>query len=522
MVKTLSWTACALLVGSLYAMAARATGEGKLRVVKFGDNVFIRSRFDRRRDLVVRVGKGRNRQINFANARLVNVSAGMSEKEFRTGTLIHANGDDSTPWNINGTYIGANHGCSDARIVTAADHGLTTADLGMLWTDEAGAQFCLLKIVDNDRVWFLPPSTGKSDIWRFNRRYAGSTLKNKAGRAIAFTNVRMVQLRPSCRIKAQQYLVDGQTPLADGEPAACGFFDIVEEYDIINPAAVVQDFLDHPGEERNFVAAHLAGVIRNRITYRFYPNGACVLHHKATALQKFRIGYMGFIQSAKLYQGKYATQEYYIPKTRPFTQDDTVYDFRAIQDYTARPKSPLRFNAGSKNIEDPRNLPERFIQFLGRKDGERTVREVGYALGYSLIHGLTRPAVRAKNAANALMLYTSTKTYPTAVDSKMGPSIPAGTEFDCIAYRHYFNPAAQPNATCFYWHKEGDDTVAYADYHKAVDRDALKLPADLVGKNIAIIEKTPSLTLHTRGAVPAAGVVVSVKGDYGYVVFKIR
>ena len=508
-----------LPVCTLAASRGTALAE-KLRVVKHGKYVFVRSAFSTQHDLVVKIGKGTNRQINFSHVRLVHPTAAMSEKALSTGTRIHNNGDDSTPWNINGTYIGANHGCSDARVVTAANHGLTAAGLGTLWADEAGAKFCLLKIADKDHLWFLPPSTGKGDTWRFNRKYTGATLKNEAGRTLTHTELRMVQLTPASRIKTQQYLIDGKAPLVDGEPISCDFFDIVEEYDIINPASIVQDFLDHPGEARSFTADHLAGVIRNHITYRFHPNGANVVHTKSTALQEFRIGYMGFIQSAKLYTGKYDTHEYYIPKTLPFTQDDTAYDFRAIQDYRPGPKSPLLFRESRKNIEDPRNLPERFIQFLGRKDGDKTVREVGYALGYSLINGITQPAVRANNAASSLMLYTSTKTYPTAVDSKMGPIIPAGTEFDCVAYRHYFRPAAQPNATCLYWHKEGDDTVVYADYHKAVDRDVLKLPAELAGKKISVVEKTRSLTLHTTETVPASGVVVSVKGDYGYVVFK--
>jgi hypothetical protein len=46
-----------------------------LRVVKHGDYVFVRSAFSSHQDLVVRVGKGSNRQINFSNTRLVPVSA---------------------------------------------------------------------------------------------------------------------------------------------------------------------------------------------------------------------------------------------------------------------------------------------------------------------------------------------------------------------------------------------------------------------------------------------------------------
>ena len=515
-----------LLMAAFTAVPLLSRAGESLRVVKQGDYVYVRSAFSRERDLVVRIGKGSNRQINFANTRLINKAAGMSARELDGGELIHGNGDDATPWNINGTYIGGNHGCSDARELTSEGHGLTAADLGSEWTDEAGTKFCLMKIADKGRLWFLCQNVGKGDIWQFKRRYVGSELKKAAGgRGLPFSKVRMVQLRPACRIRRQDYLVDGTTQLADGKPVSCRHLDIVEEYDIINPASVLADIVSHPGEQRDFTADHLDAVISNHIVYRFYPNGANVIHYKAKALQNFRLGYMGFIQSSKLYRGKYDTHEYYIPKTLPFKQDDKTYNFRELQDYTSRPPSPFRFSTANRNIEEPQNLPDRFIQFLGRKQDGKTVRHVGYALGYSLVHGLTKPEQRAKNANSAIMLYTSSKSYPVAVNSKMGPLIPAGTDFHCIAYRQYFCPAEQPHATCVYWHEEDGDTIVYADYHRPTDRDVLKLPAELTGKTIAFVEKTPSLTLHTDTVVPADGLVLSVADDYGhygYAIIRIK
>lgn len=85
---------------------------------------------------MVRVGKGSNRQVNFAGARLVARASGMAEKELNAGRLIHGCGGESTPWNINGTYIGANHGCSDLREVTRPGHQRNTAELGRRWWEE--------------------------------------------------------------------------------------------------------------------------------------------------------------------------------------------------------------------------------------------------------------------------------------------------------------------------------------------------------------------------------------------------
>lgn len=492
-----------------------------LQVVKYGDRLFVRSPFSSTEHLVVRVGKGSNGQVNFSGTSLIAAGAGMSEKEIASGRMIHGNGDDSTPWNINGTYIGANHGCSDLREVTSPGHGLISADLGTPWEDAAGTRFHLLKILDKDRLWFLSENFGEGALWKFRTTIAGPRLTRKKPPAeLAVNGVRMAQLHPACRIKLQQYLVDGTTPLAEGKPVCCTRLDVVEQYDIINPASLVADVAAHPGAARDFAGDQLEGVIANRILYRFYPNGACVIEHTARALQDFRLGYMGFIQSAKLSKGAYGTHEYYIPKTRPFTQDGIAYDFRSIQDYSFRLPSPLRFSAAVSNIESAANPPDRFIQFLGRKVGGRTVREVGYALGYSLTQGLTRPEQRSRNAAVPLLLYTSSKSYPAAIDSKRGPLVAAGTQFRCVAYRQYFHPAAERAATCVYWHDDGGQTVVYADYHRKVDRDLLTLPPELTGKILTVVEKTPSLTVRGDRKVAPRGIEVSVDGDYGYVVLR--
>lgn len=513
-----------VLAGALTLDAADAAGSAaRLQVIKQGDGLWLRSRFSSGEDLVVRLGKGSNRQINFSGAQLVKASAAMSVKELAGGRLIHGNGDDATPWNINGTYIGANHGCASVREVTCAGHGRTQADLGSPWEDAAGTKFYLIKIVDENRLWFLSGNAGQADLWKFKTVVAGSSLTRKARNAtLNFTACGMAQLRPACRIRKQQYLVNGRTPLAEDQPVACDSLDVVEEYDIINPASLLRDIVEHPGVERDFTAPYLEAVIANHIVYRFHSNGANVIDYTAKALQPFELGYMGFIQSAKLTRGSYDAHEYYIPKTKPFTQAAVPFDFRSLQDYTAVPPSPLRFSAENKNVEDPANLPDRFIQFLGRSENGNCVREVGYALGYSLIHGLTRPPERARNTRDALTLHTTSKSYPVAINSQMGRVIPAGTEFRCVAYRQYFCPADHKDATCVYWHEEDGDTVFYADYHKAVNRDVLELPASLVGKAISVVEKTPSLTLHSDRTVPPGGVVVSVTGSYGYLVLRLK
>ena len=63
--------------------------------------------------------------------------------------------------------------------------------------------------------------------------------------------------------------------------------------------------------------------------------------------------------------------------------------------------------------------------------------------------------------------------------------------------------------------------MVYIDYHKPIDRETVKLPEELTGEKIEIVEKTPSAVLHTQGTVPAKGVEISVTENYGYMVLRI-
>lgn len=511
-------------------LAATLIGKGevmdhldKLTVLRKDGTVYLRSAFSKDQDLVITVAEkwGTNFQTNFVNTRLVPHETPESEMVSAKGVIIHNCGDDATPWNLNGTYIGGNHGASDVIEITAKNHGLTVKDIGSAWTDEAGKTFYVIKLPKPDIIQVLSENEGKDGIWKFTRSLKGKELKRVSdGKILNVETAKLTQLWPSCRINKQEYLVNGKEPLAPGKSVVCEYFDIVEEYDIVAPDSLLESIKRNPGKEADFRAKDLDAVLTNRIVYRFQPMGACTVEHKSTARRKFNIGYMGFMQSAALAKGDFDTHSYYIPKTLPFAKSGVNYDFKSIQDFSVPPVVPLNFNGGEKNVGEWTNLPDRFIQFLGKKENGENINKVGYALGYSLTEGLTRPDERSRNSRAALFIYTSSKTYPSAIDSTIG-LVPAGKEFYCLAYRQYFDASAYKNATSVYWHKEADSHLLYVDYHKAVEKDIIKLPNCLSGKKISVVEKTPSVKVLNEKTVPGEGISLSVDGSYGYAVLRL-
>ncbi len=501
---------------------------GALRVLKREDSVLVRTPFDPAYDLVTWLRKGGNNALIFNVWRMAPTQdlAAVSARGTAlqgAGASFHNCGDDVAPWLINDGFIGGNHGCPSVCRVASPRHGLAVADIGGAWRDPAGTRFTLIRVVDPDTLWFLSDNTGTQAVWRFTTAMAGTRLTNEAGgAALAFTNVRSTQLHPACRVVNHAFLADGRTPVPDGAETECAFLDVVDEYEIINPGAVLKDIQGRPGIEPDFAAARLDAVISNRIVYRFFPRGAMVVEHTAKALQDFHLRYMGFIQSARLVTNGFDVHEYYIPKTRPVEDEGIEYDFRAPLDVSTGCPYVVYFNVRSGAVEDPGNLPDRFIEFLGRRQEGTVVREIGYALGYSLVEGLTRPEQRATNSDTAISFYPNRKSYPVAINQKMAPVLRAGTELRCVAYRQYFKPPGGEAPTCVYWHPEGDAQIVYADYHRAVERDVIRLPAAWAGRPVTVIEKTPSLTLHEQAVGPLGELTVSVTNAYGYGVFHVR
>jgi len=67
--------ACLALAGAAVSFAEEGASGQSVRVLKQGDTVFIRTSFSPTEDLVVRVGKGTNRQLNFGSAFLIPAAA---------------------------------------------------------------------------------------------------------------------------------------------------------------------------------------------------------------------------------------------------------------------------------------------------------------------------------------------------------------------------------------------------------------------------------------------------------------
>lgn len=496
--------------------------EDKITVQKEGDKVFIRSWFSPSEDVMVTMNKGYNKQINYYTAALIPAAAPVTQTNFPGNKIFHYCHDDTSPLKIISTYIGGNHGCSDARELLIPGHGMTAKDIGTAWADSRGDIYYPIKVIDDNRIWVLGENKGKNGIWQFNRLIAaGDFSRQSDDRKLKIEKVALAQIHPAARIKKQEYLIDGKTTLPDGKPVICDYLDIVEEYDIIAPDSLLDMIKKQPGKEPDWTAPALDALLTYKTTYQFQPRGACFVDNHIIPNRDFSISHFSPVMTMQLNRlNNYQAHEYYIPKTRPFENEGTKYDFNSIQDFTVPIKNSLIFSAANNNI-DPADPPDRFIQLMGNNENGKKVRKIGFALGIANDTGLGQAKERVKSADEMLWLNKTFKTYPKVLDAKAGV-FKAGADLHSRGYRQYFNPEAFRKPTCVYWHRRGETVWLYADYHQPVVKDIIKLPDYLIGKTISVAEQSPSVTLLTKDQVTKNGIEVSVDGTQGYLVLKLK
>ena len=342
--------------------------------------------------------------------------------------------------------------------------------------------------VENERcLWVISENLGKGDIWRFVRPEADG-LKNASGKALNGYRTSMQQLRPAVRITGREYLADGK-PLGDSESAVCDVFTVRETYDILATDSILAHVRKNAGRESSFTDPAVDKVLTQSMEYQFYPDGSCIVTHRARFFRDVRLGYMGFIQAGPMnYTRCFERHTYYIPKIRPFTVNGILYDFGNGVDYSKKLPHTIYFKNDS--FADPGNPPDRFLQYV---EGAGKP-EVGFAIGYAVTEGIGMNSVRKNNIRTALFLYTSNKTYPYALDGAKMPVIRSGSEFYCMAYRQYFDASRG-----WYANRQGKDKIYYVDFREPVSGRELVFPDEAAGKKPVVLEKTASLKMMVSG-----------------------
>ena len=424
--------------------------------------------------------------------------------DYVNGILQRALNDDVAPMRLDGTTIGANHGYAKSN-VTLANHGKTAADIGSVWTD-GSKQWVVVEIVSASVISL----TARND----NSSFATATLTHVSGASntTSFTPASVttgLQWYPAIRDRKLSCYLDGaEIDLAMN--ASYAFKDKVsflESYSIMKKSDIVEWLIANKGQYHSNYDAESAYTVS--FGYTFDQECGCTIYFGGVGRKTIALVDQMITQSIQLAAGN-GTVYNYIPKAIEFTAGGYTYNFQNKEIIANKNPSTALFLTAAR--QDAGTNPIDRIIMLND--------QVGYATGYLPVLDAA-PDVRVSNASNKYLEIrnSSLKLYPRLIDSASITQINDGDAFAAIAYRKYFKRST--DRTCKYVVRSKLGDYLYLDWHTA-KTDEIELPADLIGREFEMVEKSSNVILLSKFASNAILVKIDATKNYGYLVLKFK
>ncbi len=378
---------------------------------------------------------------------------------FNTDIVFSVTNDEAVPPFINGTPIGANHGQPCAIQVYSEKHQKTIKDVGAVYKDESGIEFTLLKVLDDDLLVFVSQNVGEDDLnYKFIKKIEGKLNYCRNGnnkKSILINSQSVTQLyRAIKRKKCEVIAYTNQDSKRVVTGAECDYVDIIEEYDIINPATVCSlveknrpiGGYKYPLNLSNFGEP----MFEYKIVYRIDESGEIVIyfnHKKIKDVDCNRMMGVMYQEKKDMYLGGVYR---IIPKTLPFTESDITFDFSKPVALRGEP-FPRSFALVKEFWQDKNSPPDRVIDYF--KDVFGNVK-LGFACGFLPIYD-GEPNVRKDNIDDAINIKFTHKVYPTFKDKNLDTCKGVG-------YKKYFE--VSKNGISCYDVKYLDKNYIYMDF----------------------------------------------------------
>ncbi|MEA4823645.1 MAG: hypothetical protein VB111_05970 [Clostridiaceae bacterium] len=426
--------------------------------------------------------------------------------------------DEVSPQVIGGVDIGGNHSQDCAVRVWVPGHAMDTGDIGSLWRDESGIYWTCLRIENRESMLFVSENIGASkEDYAFAQKIEGSlTYISDGNHVMEIMPVKQtgcVSMHRSIRHTKRELSCwkDGQRQNIIGYHTDVSFAKITEEYEIINPATVGETLRKNRplgGYRTEQDLAIGEAMFHFCAVYSIADDGTVLVDFDHQRMQNVRWeSYLGVMYQEKcdVYGGGIWR---YIPKTRPFIDHGTTYDFSHPHNTSEEP-FPKKFRITPEYWADPDNPPDRQIDFIRKPESEEAFAFVG---GYLPLYD-GAPVRRKANITDAVCLVDSRKTYPAFIGGSVidaaTRSGPTFTKAHGVAYRKYY-----PSGTRFSAYTVDYDGITYL-YVDLFEQCSAEIPI-LNGCRAEIREISATLTWEQHGE------TLTITGQKGYAVFTIK
>lgn len=419
---------------------------------------------------------------------------------WKIGTATGSNGDDVAPMHVQNTTIGAGH-AQPYNIATINAHGKDNTAIGTEWTHTNGTKYYIMRIVNGNQIAFLSENKGTPENQSFVSIPVG-TITN-GSQSMTITAVTGSQLYPSVFNVTQKVMQNGVTEITEAQNFGCDFVDVVEEYDIVNTAEVLDNIIARAGQSGDPVFTS-SPMIHVENIYRFLPNLSVVVITNVVSNQTVKLLDIMFTQAIPV--GVPASTKYYVPNSLPVAG----YDFRkplAVNWSTSVPS--IYFT--SANWADADNPVNRVVQLAPA---------VGFAIGFLKAAGVGKDLKTYTGQTFELRNDTG-KVYPHGVDSiAQGNTLTPGKMFTAVMYRCFFDVTQPANRLSMYNCTFNGSEYVFVDY-SGTTLDHVIVNAELDGKTIEVVE---AKNAELKTDVYNNGFYVNatyVEGETCYIVVKV-
>ncbi len=492
--------------------------KGPFELYKSGTNYKVRYPFNDTKDIVTTFSTtlDDNGAFNFVDSWLIDKTSAITA----TTLQLHGTGnDDIAPVNVNGVYIGANHGAPQLRIITATAHGKTVNDVGSIWNDGSN-DYILLKVVDANNLWFFPENRHSDDTdWDFPNM-SGNTLTHVSG-AINTGNINSTtktasQLRPAMKNVSHNFYADGKLITTDGA-YRCSELKIYETYDINDVGSMLELLVSNQPvggylTQPDLLQGDVLMTIKN--TYEAVKGGF-VIYSDMIPRKACNFNFYGIVQSRYMQPGWITKYKRYVPHTTTVNDGSTDWDFRLAPSILTPYATSFNFTEG---LWESGIAPVRSVDIAEGSSGP-----INFNMGYLPI-GVSKDRENVVN--NSLFLHTTRKNYPNLVTGdKINDTDPTEVSpnqvFSGAAYRIYTEPQEDETNSLFVKYSDNDDYgYLTGDFHDT-GYYRLNVPDNLIGKKITVLNKSAGVTI--LGNILQGTLDISVSSlTNGYAYFEIK
>lgn len=399
------------------------------------DVVLFRTKFSKTHDLVQKFRGFNNTTIDY-NAPIDFMEVGLIDNSkrdfFHLDIPFGISTDEVPPIFFNGELLGGNHAPVVAIRVVSYNHGLGYQDISSKWIDESGNIFYLYKISNDSVLNFISHNVGKDELnFSFIKTIDGNLQSADDNKKLQINSqVKAYFSRSNKYINKKVYTYKDGVKSELFFSAECDYAEIIEEYEIVNPATVVDGLISkRPRDGYNcnpdisYYGKPMFGV---KLIYRVLPDGTILTIFDINAIQDVKIDrYMGamFQEKLDIYGGGMCR---YIPKILPFDCSDGRFDFSNPVDLYGG-EFPLNYHVTKDSWENSDNPPDRIIDIFKDCDGNY---KLGYACGFLPVYD-GEPSIRKNISHNSFHIYASRKAYPFFFDI-------AQNKIKGVSYKKFF------------------------------------------------------------------------------------